>query len=282
MLRWPRSRTSLELAQQLNEGEGIRGLLSAPDGIHKYDELARLSQRWHERNRTILDQAFIPSLVHEYDPPRTPRISSIYDGPPTLQEKFDKTLERLGGRVERLGSIRDRLDLFDEQESGASADRVASSSDAGQTVFLVHGRDSGSKHEVARAIEQLTGRTPVILHEQLDRGRTVIEKFETHASDAGAAVVLLTSDDEGRVKSGEPQAEFAGRARQNVVYELGWFHGRLGRGKVIALLSDIVEKPSDLDGVLYLPLDSSGTWKLRLGQELRAAGVDADLNNVAL
>ena len=80
----------------------------------------------------------------------------------------------------------------------------------------------------------------------------------------------------------ESRAELAGRARQNVVYELGWFHGRLGRGKVIALLSDEVEKPSDLDGVLYLPLDPFGTWKLRLGQELRAAGVDADLNNVGL
>lgn len=80
-LRWPRSRTAAELAQRLNEGEGIRAALSAPDALHRYEEVARHSQRWHERSRTILDQAFVPSLIHEYDPPRGSRISSIHDSP---------------------------------------------------------------------------------------------------------------------------------------------------------------------------------------------------------
>ncbi|MEA2901401.1 MAG: hypothetical protein QOH36_1288 [Actinomycetota bacterium] len=70
------------------------------------------------------------------------------------------------------------------------------------------------------------------------------------------------------------------RARQNVVYELGWFDGRLGRGRVVALYVEGIELPSDLAGILYIPIDAGDAWKLRLGRELRAAGIKADLNNI--
>lgn len=142
-------------------------------------------------------------------------------------------------------------------------------------VFVVHGHDEASKHEVARFLERLD-LNPIILHEQADRGRTIIEKFLDH-SRVGYAVVLLTADDLGGSKGSPTQKP---RARQNVILELGYFIGALGRGKVCALRAEGVEVPSDLAGVLYVDLDAGGAWKLRIAREMKAAGLDLDLNRV--
>jgi predicted nucleotide-binding protein len=91
-------------------------------------------------------------------------------------------------------------------------------------------------------------------------------------------VVILSPDDVGGVAGHDLQLQ--PRARQNVVYELGWFHGRLGRGRVIALLADDVEQPSDISGVLYLRVDPAGSWRYGLGRELAHIGLDADLNRL--
>src|SRR5262249_32376296 len=91
----------------------------------------------------------------------------------------------------------------------------------------------------------------------------------------GFAVVLLTRDDEGRIKG---ESVLRPRARQNVILELGYFLGRLGRDHVCALMTDGVEEPSDLSGVIYVPFDSGGAWRLSLAREVKAAGIDVDLN----
>jgi hypothetical protein len=139
-------------------------------------------------------------------------------------------------------------------------------------VFIVHGHDDGARESVARFLEKL-GFEPIILQEQANRGRTIIEKFEEHG-DVGFAVVLLTPDDEGRARGGE----FRPRARQNVVLELGYFIGRLGRHKVCALKSGDLELPSDYSGVLWETMDAGGGWKLSLARELKATGHEVDLN----
>lgn len=142
-------------------------------------------------------------------------------------------------------------------------------------VFVVHGRDNGTKETVARFIEQ-QGLQPVILHEQPSRGMTIPEKLDAN-SDVGFAVILLTPDDLGRAKS---DAEEKPRARQNVVLELGYFLGRLGRDKVCALLKDTVELPSDYGGGVYVPWDDAGAWKMELAKEMQAAGYQIDFNKV--
>jgi len=86
----------------------------------------------------------------------------------------------------------------------------------------------------------------------------------------------LTAD-EGRLR-GEP--ELRPRGRQNVVLELGLFLGVLGCGRVAVLAGPDVERPSDLAGLVYVPLDPGAGWKALLLRELRAAGVDADLSKV--
>lgn len=145
---------------------------------------------------------------------------------------------------------------------------------AARKVFIVHGHDEGARESVARFLEQLAFEA-VILHEQANQGRTVIEKIEAHG-DVGFAVVLLTPDDLGGVPAEPPRP----RARQNVLLELGYFIGRLGRARVCALKRGDVEVPSDFGGVVYEPFDNGGGWKQALGRELQAAGFDIDWNVV--
>lgn len=140
-------------------------------------------------------------------------------------------------------------------------------------VFVVHGHDEGARETVARFLMQL-GFDPIILHEQANQGRTVMEKVEAHG-DVDFAVVLLTPDDEGNAKGGTPEP----RARQNVLLELGYFLGRLGRDKVCALKRGTLEIPSDFAGVVWESMDGNG-WKQALGRELEAAGHEIDWNKV--
>lgn len=141
-------------------------------------------------------------------------------------------------------------------------------------VFIVHGHDDGARETVARFLERI-GLEAIILHEQANQGRTIIEKVVAN-SDVGFAVVLLTPDDEGCAKGGNPEP----RARQNVLLELGYFIGRLGRDKVCALKRGNLEIPSDFAGVVWETMDSNGGWKQALARELEAAGHSIDWNKV--
>lgn len=144
-------------------------------------------------------------------------------------------------------------------------------------VFVVHGHDEGMKSSVARFLEKLDLQ-PIILHEQPNGGKTIIEKFETNA-DVAFAVVLMSPDDEGREKAKDGKGEIwplEDRARQNVILELGYFIGRLGRSRVCALRSGEMETPSDVLGVLYVPYDSNGGWKIQLVKELQEARIAID------
>jgi predicted nucleotide-binding protein len=142
-------------------------------------------------------------------------------------------------------------------------------------VFIVHGRDDAMKEAVARVIEKLN-LEPVILHEQPELGRTIIEKF-TQCSDVGYALVLLSPDDFAYPRDSTPEKGLY-RARQNVILELGYFIGKLGRGRVMALNKGGAdfEIPTDFAGVVYTPFDEQ--WRFKLVKELKACGysVSAD------
>jgi predicted nucleotide-binding protein len=135
-------------------------------------------------------------------------------------------------------------------------------------VFVVHGRDNDTKNEVARFLSKI-GLEEIILHERPNRGRHLLTKFQEEADGAGFAVVLITPDDQGGLAAEPPR----GRARQNVVFELGFFIGKLGPSNVAALVKGDVEKPSDFDGVGYIPLDAAGAWKGLLARKFKAANV---------
>ncbi len=145
-------------------------------------------------------------------------------------------------------------------------------------IFVVHGHNELMKQETARILEKLKLQ-PIILHEQVNSGDTVIEKFVKHA-DVGFAVVLLSADDYGYTK-GESNAKAKLRARQNVILELGYFMGKLGRDKVVAIFEQGTnfEKPSDINGVVYISYTPNEKgWQLELAKEIKAAGYQIDVN----
>lgn len=191
------------------------------------------------------------------------------------QRKFaagiPQSVTMLEGLVARLEEK--RHDVAEPVESERTRPAVQST----RRVFVVHGHDEQAKLATARFLENLRLEA-IVLSEKPNEGRTIIEKFEHHA-DVSYAIVLLTPDDVGA-----PEAEPATtrpRARQNVILELGYFIGRLGRARVCALYKDGVELPSDLHGVLYVQMDAGDGWILKLAKEMKATGLDVDLNLVA-
>lgn len=140
-------------------------------------------------------------------------------------------------------------------------------------IFVVHGHDSALKNEVARFIER-QGIEAIILHEQISQGSTIIEKIESY-SNVGFAIILYTPCDLGKSANASDE-ELKNRARQNVVFEHGYFTAKLGRKRVVALSKGAVELPNDISGVVYESYDEAGAWKLSLGRELAAAGYDID------
>lgn len=147
-------------------------------------------------------------------------------------------------------------------------------------VFIVHGRDIGLMNEVARFLDRLAF-TPVILHEQTDRGKAIISKLQAELADVGFAFVLLTPDDLGYLASSLKTK--ASRARQNVIFEHGLLIGLLGPDRVCAIIKGDVEVPSDLSGVLYKHLDDGhllDAIAVDLAKELSAAGYDIDVNRL--
>jgi len=138
-------------------------------------------------------------------------------------------------------------------------------------IFIVHGHDDVMKLSAARAVENF-GLKAVILHERLNKGKTIIEKFE-HNSNVGFAVVLLSPDDMAYI-SGKDAKTARPRPRQNVIFELGFFVGKLGRANVFVLYkkTEDFEMLSDYAGVVYQEFDAAGNWKLELARELSSAG----------
>lgn len=137
-------------------------------------------------------------------------------------------------------------------------------------VFVVHGHDEALKQEVARIVEK-QGLEAIILSEQANHGKTIIEKFEEN-TDVGAAICLFTGDDYGKAKDVEDDNL---RARQNVVFEAGYFMGKLGRENVILIANPEIELPSDLQGVVYT---NEKSWQIDVLKELKAIGYAIDFN----
>jgi predicted nucleotide-binding protein len=246
----------------------------------EYSQLENDATSWRKFNLELLKQLFSTSEISdEYS-------ESIYSGPIVLQFSpgagVGNTLEDLYASIDQevacLSSIVDRLEIFTVASSATtepSVPRPTSSPTDYSKAFVVHGHDGEARESAARFLENL-GITPIILHEQANRGKTLIEKLE-HYGDVSFAVILLTPDDEGRPLQ-PAGSTLRSRARQNVVLELGYFVGKLGRKNVCALYKEGVELPSDWDGVAWVGMDSRGAWRLQLARELKAAGFAIDMN----
>ncbi|MDR1051248.1 MAG: nucleotide-binding protein [Deltaproteobacteria bacterium] len=189
----------------------------------------------------------------------------------TITDKITKWNSGKAEFVNVLKSIINEITLYDK-DNFDSIRKLKT-----KKIFIVHGQNDTIKVTVARIIEKL-GLIPIILHEQPELGRTIIEKFEMLSEDISFAIVILSADDKISNKSY--------RARQNVIFELGYFTSQLGRNNLAVLYdkSDkdkVIEIPSDITGVLYLPYDSpDGSWRLKLVKELQTAGFSVGANDL--
>lgn len=237
--------------------------------------------QWAKYNVELLKRLFdSDAIANEYE---LAQIKGLLNTPYSRSTRFkeyapseaDKFVKEMEIHVTELRGILDRLELIPEPaELPAERKDAGTKIERGSDIFIVHGHDASAKQAVARFIEKL-GLKAIILHEQPNAGRTIIEKFEGYAN-VGFAVILITPDDVGATKDKKDQLQ--PRARQNVVFELGFFVGKLGRNRVCALHKEGVEIPSDYTGVLYVPMDEGGGWQLKLAKEIKAAGIPIDLN----
>jgi predicted nucleotide-binding protein len=112
-------------------------------------------------------------------------------------------------------------------------------------------------------------------------GQTIIEKLEAYTSEVRFAVVLATPDDEGH-RAGHAD-EKAFRVRQNVALELGMMLSKLGRNRVAILMKQFekMERPSDIQGLLYIPFkeDVSET-QVVLAKEMAAQGFPISVSSL--
>lgn len=251
----------------------------------EYDDVAENAfvasyKRWRDRCKSIYQTSFTePESCYYHD--FESQIWSIW-GSDTIKEYKDN-IQRLVNHMQ--GDI-ERVDLIECLAEKEEPKAINKSKELSRDIFIVHGHNEEMKQTVARVVTKL-GLNPIILHEQANEGRTIIDKFETNAENIQFAIILLSGDDSATsirnlegAKDEEIKSKLEKRARQNVVFEMGYFAGKLGRNRLFYLLQDGVAKPGDLDGLVYTPYDTVGVWKFSLVKELKACGYNVDANNV--
>lgn len=236
--------------------------------------------KWSDYNSEYLKQSFNNEQnIYKVGYDRVNELLGIFGGSydNSGNERLRKLKDKIGNKVEFLERLLDKVELLKSDVETIAPPQPLSTNSAGDNtnIFIVHGHNIAVQQSVARTIERL-GLNPIILHELPNAGKTIIEKFESN-SKVGFAIILLTDDDEGKSKT---EIELNNRARQNVVLELGYFIGKLGRDRVLPLHSEGVELPSDIHGLLYVPIDKAETWKFALVRELKAAGYSVDANSI--
>ena len=124
-------------------------------------------------------------------------------------------------------------------------------------TFIVHGHDEKSLLELKNYIQNtLKWKEPIVLREQPSQGKTLIEKFEEYSVNIDYIFVLLTPND--ITISPDDHNDQKRRARQNVIFELGFFYGNYGRksGRILVLHKDKIELPSDIHGIIWIDISN--------------------------
>jgi hypothetical protein len=233
-----------------------RGIELLSEQIRKASDL--LSKRpinenhfnsWDNTTRSFVEKAFgdnHPNIIDFLDT----HSSANYLWSPAEWEQH--RAEALEAKIAAIEGYIEQLSAEAANQKTDTLTQGALSAKKSRKVFIVHGHDGELKEATARLVTNL-GLEPIILHEQPNQGQTIIEKFDRHAQQVGFAIVLLSADDVGGPKDASPKflgvdhthrvgdpimkasSSLQPRARQNVVFELGFFFGSLGRGRVCAV-----------------------------------------------
>ena len=252
----------------------LRRALDAIPDLKQQSWNSQEFMKWHRDTRVTINNTFgeLSSHVQEFsDIQYSPQV--VITG--TGSHSRPRYVRGLDSAAAMIRSMIDEVEEYwqdDTPSPGYSeAPEVLETTNKNQ-VFVIHGRDHGTRDTVTRFLEGL-GLEAVILQEQPDQGRTIIEKFE-QCTQGDFALALFTPDDVGGFDDGALQP----RARQNVIFEFGYFIGKFGRDRVRALVKGNPEIPSDYSGVVYIRLDESGGWKMALIREMKSAGFEIDAN----
>jgi hypothetical protein len=243
-----------KLAERIEKGFELKQ--RQVDTREAYDTLRNDYSKWDSFNVELLKQSFnTEEIAEEYS---YWGVGSLALREPTLGEKIAATYKDIDKKIHRLDSISERLELIPLDENQGDIGQYSKDSldlkvSKSNKVFVVHGRDEISKTNLEVFLHEI-GLEPVVLHRQADEGMTIIEKFEKH-SDVGYAFILLTPDEiaylasENTLSDEDRNKEY--RARPNVIFEFGYFIGKLGRSRVCCLHTGQTSLPSDVSGMVY-------------------------------
>jgi predicted nucleotide-binding protein len=212
--------------------------------------------KWDSFNTELLKRIF---TTEEHSNEYSHRFFASFGGrdEPSIGEKINDLHKDIDRENHTLESIIERLELIPVNKMNSlltSDTKELSKLDVNtKKVFVVHGHDEVSKANLEIFLREI-GLEPIVLHRQADGGLTIIEKFEKH-SDVGYAFILLTPDEISYVKAEDSKEDSARkkefRARPNVIFEFGYFVGKLGRSRVCCLYTGDVSLPSDVSGMIY-------------------------------
>jgi predicted nucleotide-binding protein len=310
----PRTEAEIKIYDRVTLGNALLGLSIHDENVLEAAKTQR--KKWNDYNEELLRRLFDSEVVLEdynrsslYDTPIKKsswgqKISSFYEGISNKIEALESITKRLEFIPEKViisetqerykpgisntvvavhghddevnDSITEKLESIPEKVI-ISETQEKYEPEISDTVVVVHGEEDEAKISVATFIEKL-GLKAVILHEQPNAGQTIIEKFEHNAAISGYAVVILTSNNAGASKEDTDDAKL--RARQNVMLELGYFCGALGRKRVSVLEKEGVDIPSDFLGISCTLFDPGGDWQLSLARDMKSAGLSFDANRI--
>ena len=269
----PMGEAANKIQQQINKGK----ILFEENVINpqEFTESKENYQQWNDYNVELLKGLF---NTHDESKCYARIHREIIMPNATLSARISIHKKHIGSSVANLRSLLNKLELIPLSES--INDTQPSSScrkQYGSKIFIVHGHDDISKNELEIFLRSI-GLEPIVLHRQADEGQTIIEKFEKH-SDVGYAFILLTPDEVAYLRSEDAKPDDERkkelRARPNVIFEFGYFVGKLGRSRVCCLHTGAVSLPSDVSGMIYKSYQSNiEEVSSIIMTDLKAAGYD--------
>lgn len=310
----PRSEAESNLYDRIASGEKLLGL-----SINNENDLEAAKakrKKWNDHNEALLKRIFDSEAIFE-DYQESPlngtpavkaswrkRISSFYEGISGKIKVLEIIIQRLefipekieaGGTQERYApdvsdgvsgaSGQDNETIVSKKETPESAPEKGKISETREkaapgvsdTVFVIRGQDDEAVVSATEFIGKL-GLNAVVLQGKSKAGQTIMDTFDRDAAISGYAVVILEPDDMVALKKDPDDAAL--RARQNVVFGLGYLCGALGRARVSVLVKEGASIPKDDLGVAYTIMDPGGNWQFSLAKHMKSAGLLFDANRI--
>ncbi len=259
-----------QVQERIEKGKKLND--STISSIEQLETNEKSYKKWDDYNKELLSSSFTVisnKYLQEYKVAGNMLgVEQVMRGVDINSPQFRKwkIKEFLKVRIQSLESIFERIDLIPTQIINTE-NEFKNNSMKSKNVFIIHGHNEEMKKNVQLMLERI-GLNAIVLHERPDKGRTIIDKLIEEGAEAKYAIALLSPDDQ--------HTDGSGHARQNVVLEIGYFLGKLGRNNVRLLKKGNTTIPSDLQGILYDDYDTKGGWKVKLAKEMKSVGLEID------